>query len=193
MAARWAKRHPLLFSVGFSALKTGAADAVAQTCLNGSAGHDAQRRFDWRRNAAFWMFGAWFLGWAQYLVLVCGMRVAFPGLKRHMTVPLGQRLRDAAFHRTVLRQSLFELGLWVPFAYLPAYYWTKMTVQGASADRIVSTLRSNWVTDLYAFYTAWVPFTLANYYATPLWLRVPAIGAHSMLWTVYLSATRGEL
>lgn len=180
-----AEARPLLLSVGFTAAKTGAADAIAQTCLEGGP-------FDARRNAAFWVFGAWFLGGAQYLALVRGMRAALPDLDRCMELPLRQRLRDGGFHRLVLTQSLLEMGAWVPAAYFPMYYWTKMTIEGSSSlDRVAATLRANLVSDLRAFYLAWIPFTLANYVVTPLWLRVPAIGAYSMLWTVYLSVTRG--
>lgn len=191
--ARFARTRPLLFSVGTASLKTGTADAVAQVGWVDGDGVSptSSSGFDWQRNAAFWVFGAWFLGGAQYVVLVDGMRAAAPRLGRYMALSPRRRLRLGAFRRSAALQCAFELGLWVPFAYYPMYYWTKMGIQGAPADRILAELRANWGADLRAFYAAWAPFTLANYCLTPLWLRVPAIGAYSMLWTVYLSVVRG--
>lgn len=189
-AMRLARRNPLALSVGVASCKTGLADAITQTCVEDRSPRGG---FDWRRNAAFWVFGAWFLGGAQYLVLVGGMRAAFPGLGGYMAAPVGRRVREARFHRLVVAQSLFEMGVWVPFVYFPMYYCTRMGIQGSTGGQVLGALRANWCADLRAYYAAWVPFTLANYYLTPLWARVPAIGAYSMLWTVYLSMTRGSL
>lgn len=94
----FAKTRPLVFSIGFTSFKTGLADFVTQTQI------EKRETLDVKRNATFWLFGAWFLGGVQYGVYVKLFSRLFPRAEAFALLPLREKLRDTAGQATVVKQ-----------------------------------------------------------------------------------------
>ena len=50
---------------------------------------------------------------------------------------------------------------------------------------------TRWREDVPAIWSFWVPVQTLNFLVSPLWARVPVTAAASLLWTSYVSFSRG--
>ena len=80
-------RYPFLFGIVLSSTKSGAADIMIQTCIEGTSVH----KIDWRRTKSFAMFGALFCGVWQYFLFVKAPRCPL------LTLILRRRAKNNAF------------------------------------------------------------------------------------------------
>ena len=182
-----ARRYPFPFSVVFTSCKTGLADYLTQTQI------EKKKEVDLRRNAVFWIFGAWFLGGVQYGVYVHIFPRIFPSARRFGALTPAEKLKDTAGQRGVVGQVALDMLCFEPFVYFPAFYASKAIVGGESVATVPTVWREHIRTDLGAFYVAGVPAFVFNFTFCPLWARVPFVGVYSLFWTMYLSWTRGAL
>ena len=180
------KKHPLFFSVSFTSFKTGLADYLVQTYI------EKEDEFDWKRNLAFWVFGAWFLGAAQYGVYVKVFGSMFPHAEKFAAKPFRDKLKDFNGQRDVLKQVSLDMLIWEPFFYFPFFYQTKIQIQGGTANDAFNAYQRNFTTDMPALWKAGVPSYLINFAFMPFHYRVPFVGVYSLLWTSYISYRRGK-
>lgn len=100
------KTYPFSFSIGFTAVKTGASDALTQFKFEG------REELDVKRNLAFWIFGAWFLGGVQYWFYVKILGRWFTRAEAFAMLPLNKKLTDWAGQRQVVGQVAVDMLLW---------------------------------------------------------------------------------
>lgn len=100
------RTYPFWFSFGFTAVKTGAADAVTQLKIEG------RKELDVPRNLAFWVFGAWFLGGVQYWFYVNVLGKWFSRAATFALLPLRHKFQDTAGQRQVVGQVAVDMLLW---------------------------------------------------------------------------------
>ncbi|KAJ1452954.1 hypothetical protein M885DRAFT_444356 [Pelagophyceae sp. CCMP2097] len=181
-----ARTHPWKFSIIFTSAKTGLADYLTQTQL------EKCETFDYRRNAVFWVFGAWFLGGFQYAAYVHGFTRMFPAAARFTILPPREKLKDYAGQRAVVGQVTFDMLIFEPFIYFPCFYQTKGWLNGQTPLEAHGSWRKNVVEDVVAFWSVGIPAFTFNFAFCPLWMRVPFVGVYSLFWTTYLSYKRGK-
>lgn len=179
------RTYPLTFSVGFTSVKTGAADYITQIYIE-------RGEFDARRNLAFWVFGGWFLGGVQYWFYVVFMGRVFPRAESFALLTPRQKLRDWRGQWSVVQQLALDMLFWEPFAYFPMFYQTKIRIQGGTGSDAMNAYRRNIRSDLINFYTVGIPSFLFNFSVCPMWMRVPFVGLYSFFWTTFLSFKRGK-
>ena len=179
-------RHPFAFSVGFTSAKTGFADYLAQTRI------EKRDKVDLKRNAAFWVFGAWFLGGAQYACFVKLFTRLFPRAEAFAMKPLREKLRDKAGQRALGGQLLLDQLIWEPCVYFPMFWLTKLKIQGGTVSDAYDAWRRNIGTDVVHLWMTCGPVMFINFTFCPLWLRVPFVSIYSFAWTIYLSFARGD-
>ena len=148
---------------------------------------------DKRRNAAFVVFGAWFLGAAQYGVYVKLFSRWFPKAENFAAKSLREKWADKAGQKTVLKQLALDQLVWHPFFYLPCFYQTKVQIQGKSAVEAFDVYRRNFKTDIPQLWMAASPVYLFTFTFCPMWARVPFVGFYSLMWTMWISFRRGSL
>lgn len=182
----FAKTRPLVFSIGFTSFKTGLADFVTQTQI------EKRETLDVKRNATFWLFGAWFLGGVQYGVYVKLFSRLFPRAEAFALLPLREKLRDTAGQATVVKQVALDMLVWEPFFYFPTFYQTKFWVQGRDPLDAWRTYCRNISSDIVDMWRFGVPAFFFNFTFCPMWARVPFVGLYSLFWTMYLSFQRGS-
>lgn len=180
------KRHPFVFSIILTGVKTGAADYLVQTRI------EKKDAFDYRRNAAFWLFGAWFLGGTQYMAQVKLLQHWFPAAGPFLARSFREKLRDRAGQRAVMWQCVCNLVVWDPFVYFPLFWLTKIKVQGGSARDAFEAYKRNIKSDMIMLYKIGGPFTVFNFTMSPYWLRVPMTAAYSFFFTALVSVRRGN-
>ena len=101
---RLPQQQPLAFGIAVSALKTSAADALAQLRL------EQRQRMDWRRNGLFFAWGALYLGGVQYFIYVhLFARVLFPSAAVFIAKPLSGTLCHCV---PLLTAICRQLGVW---------------------------------------------------------------------------------
>ena len=75
--------------------------------------------------------------------------------------------------------------------YFPSFYAVQSLYQGGRAIDGLAKFRERWREDVPAIWSFWVPVQTVNFLASPLWARVPVTAAASLLWTSYVSFSRG--
>jgi glycine cleavage system regulatory protein len=179
------KRHPVIFGVGFSCVKTSFADYLVQKHI------ERRKEIDLRRNLAFGLFGFFYLGGIQYAIYVPGFRRLFPLAERFALLKFRDKLRDMKGMLSMATQVVLDQCLHHPFLYFPVFYMLKTTVQGGTPWDGLTRYSSNVKEDLLALWKVWVPATILNFTFSPMWLRIPFVATTSLLWTCILSAMRG--
>ena len=181
----------LAFGLGFSCLKTSAADLLVQKHI------ERREEIDWKRNGAFGLFGLVYLGGIQYAIYVPLFSRLFPSAASFTAKTLRQKLRDRIGMLNVIKQTALDQLVHHPFLYFPCFYWTKvMVMEGLgpteSATKAMTMYSENYSEDLAALWKIWVPATLINFGFSPMWFRIPFVACTSMIWTCILSAMRGS-
>ena len=75
--------------------------------------------------------------------------------------------------------------------YFPSFYAVQSLYQGGRAIDGLAKFQERWREDVPAIWSFWVPVQTVNFLASPLWARVPVTAAASLLWTSYVSFSRG--
>lgn len=179
-----ARAHP--FAVGASAatLKAATADVVIQTCVEGRS------EIDVKRVAVFTTFCFGFTGCWQYVLYNRIMPRIFP-VDAFLALPVRERLRSGAGLRAVGGQVAIENLLNNALLYFPSFYAVQSVYQGGRAADGLTKFRQQWREDVTDIMSFWVPVQSMNFLFSPLWARVPVTAAASLLWTSYVSFSRG--
>ena len=181
----FARAHP--FAVGASAatVKAATADCMIQTCV------EKRDEIDVKRVAVFTTFCFGFTGCWQYYLYNRVMPRLFPNVDAFLALPVRERVRSAAGLRAVGGQVLIENVLNNAVLYFPSFYAVQSLYQGGRAIDGLTKFQERWREDVPAIWSFWVPVQTVNFLASPLWARVPVTAAASLLWTSYVSFSRG--
>ena len=76
-------------------------------------------------------------------------------------------------------------------SYFPSFYAVQSLYQGGHAIDGLAKFQKQWREDVPAIWSFWVPVQTLNFLVSPLWARVPVTAAASLLWTSYVSFSRG--
>ena len=191
------RRFPISFGVSVSAAKTVAADAFAQTRLEGRSLHE----LDLRRTGIFFVWGSCYLGGVQYFIYnILFPRFLFPSVGSFIAKPLAQRLADRNGMLTVAKQVWLDQVVHHPLVLFPAFYCVKETIEsggtlqpGSAVVRdALQKYRANFVDDLKVCWGVWIPSFFFNFTICPLWMRVPFVAVVSFGFTSYFSFMRGS-
>eukprot|EP00658_Telonema_sp_P-2_P036684 TRINITY_DN26484_c0_g1_i1.p2 TRINITY_DN26484_c0_g1~~TRINITY_DN26484_c0_g1_i1.p2 ORF type:complete len:155 (+),score=21.63 TRINITY_DN26484_c0_g1_i1:216-680(+) len=152
-------------------------DAMVQVCEL-QAGVTTELNLN--RSATFTMFGVLYLGvcqWAIYGNL-------FPFICRPLQSAVSKSLVQVVMDQLVV----------FPFVYFPLFYTLQAWNQPAMhlADGL-HKWRVNLWSDCTTAWCVWSPVQLANFSIVPVPWRAPFISGTGMLWTIYLSHTKGLL
>ena len=197
------RRRPFAFGVTVSAVKTAAADYIAQTVI------ERREQLDRRRSLLFFLWGAGYLGGVQYFVYVhLFTRLLFPSAAAFAAKPLRAKLADPAGIRTMLSQVGLDQFVHHPFVLFPCFYTVKEFVQSGggggggggggppSPERIVASAmrkyQQNLREDCLVCWKIWVPTFVVNFSFCPIWARVPFVAVVSFGFMTYWSLLRGE-
>ncbi len=185
--AAFARAHP--FAVGASAatLKAATADCMIQTCVEGRR----RDEIDVKRVAVFTTFCFGFTGCWQYFLYNRVMPRLFTGVDEFLALSVRERLRSPAGLRAVAGQVGIENVLNNALLYFPSFYAVQSLYQGGRAIDGLAKFQERWREDVPAIWSFWVPVQTVNFLASPLWARVPVTAAASLLWTSYVSFSRG--
>jgi len=115
----------------------------------------------------------------------------FPNVDAFLALPVRERLQSAAGLRAVGGQVAIENVLNNAVLYFPSFYAVQSLYQGGRAIDGLAKFRERWREDVPAIWSFWVPVQTVNFLASPLWARVPVTAAASLLWTSYVSFSRG--
>jgi len=199
--------RPFLFGAVFSAVKTSFADQLVQRVVERKA------EIDWKRNAAFALFGGVYLGGVQYAIYVPFFTRIFPKAESFAAKPFKRKLKDSAGLLQLAAQVVLGQFVFDPLLYFPCFYCTKELVAASCAtdetksnspgsenstvlSNVVSSglsaYRANWKEDLVAMWQVWVPATVVNFACMPMHARIPFMASLSLLWTCKLSIMRGD-
>jgi hypothetical protein len=184
------KRHPFIFGVGVTTIKTGGVDFCIQKYV------EKTENIDWTRVTVFSVFGMSFSGAWQHFLFVKAMPSLFPNAVKFIEKPLREKLRDRKGLKEVFFQNFIENGINNPLLYFPIFYniqeFLNNGFEHGSVKRALSRYGNNFKEDMFAMWSVWVPAQLINFGFSPLWLRVPFVAFVSALWTAYVSISRGK-
>ncbi|CAE7711200.1 SYM1 [Symbiodinium sp. CCMP2456] len=184
--ARIGRKHPFLFGVAVSALKTSTSDLMAQKFV------ERREEVDWRRNFIFFTWGLMYLGGVQYFIYVhLFARRWFPMAEAFAAQPWRAKLADRAGQRNVLAQVFFDQFVHHPFLLYPAFYQVKELIEGGTPLQGWQKYRRNQMEDMKLTWSVWIPVFLLNFSFSPIWLRVPVVAVVSFGFTAALSCLRG--
>lgn len=153
-------KYPLAFGVIFSGCKTSFSDLLVQKVV------ERRETVDWRRNAAFAMFGFFYLGGVQYTLYVPVFSRLFPNAAAFARKPLAQKFQDSKGIFAMLAQTFIDQCIHHPLLYFPVFYCTKeLVVSNGQPDfrRCLEEYRNNMSEDLQALWKIWVPATMVNF------------------------------
>ena len=108
-----------------------------------------------------------------------------------LALPVRERLRSPAGLRAVGGQVAIENVLNNALLYFPSFYAVQSLYQGGRAIDGLAKFRERWREDVPAIWSFWVPVQTLNFLVSPRWARVPVTAAASLLWTSYVSFSRG--
>mmetsp|Transcript_53189 Transcript_53189/g.122217 ORF Transcript_53189/g.122217 Transcript_53189/m.122217 type:complete len:187 (-) Transcript_53189:179-739(-) len=165
-----ARRYPLAVACASTTLKTTSADVIVQTFI------ERREKLDYKRTAAFTIFGCGWMGAGQYFVYCKLLEALLPA--RTVSAALGKMSLDQFIH--------------VPFVFMPIFYLTDACVQGEGIsyarqkyeNEIVETMTANW--------QLWLPAQFIGFRFVPPHVRVPYVACVSFVWTMILSMLQGK-
>ena len=146
---------------------------------------------DVKRVAVFTTFCFGFTGCWQYYLYNRVMPRLFPNVDAFLALSVRDRLKSAAGLRAVGGQVAIENVLNNAVLYFPSFYAVQSLYQGGRAIDGLAKFQERWREDVPAIWSFWVPVQTANFLFSPLWARVPVTAAASLLWTSYVSFSRG--
>jgi len=170
------KARPILSGIMITGCKTCGADILVQKAW------EKKENIDWRRNAVFTIFGLGYLGGFQYILY----NMWFPRWF------IGNSFRAVA--GKVAFDQTINTGVW----YYPLFYIVQDAVmQGRMNTQSLydgaARYSRNVVTDMTNCWKLWIPAQFINFWLVPTHIRVPYVAGISFVWTLVLSALRGDM
>ena len=189
-------QNPLASSVMFGTSSKWAIDLFVQRSEHETRQPDVRRQgepggawvYDVRRGSSFAAFGFVYLGVVQQQIY---FRV-FPWLLSRVAL-------EAPKVRALTQVAIDQLVVF-PFVYYPIFYGFQgaLNSEAAAAGRPLDGLwaglqrcSANCVADNTAAWCVWAPVQLLNFALIPRHWRAPFVSGTGLLWTAYLSKTRG--
>lgn len=93
-----AKSYPFTFGLIYSGVKTCGCDLLVQKVV------EKREEIDWRRNAAFTLFGFVYLGGVQYALYVPLFGRLFPNAASFAAKPIVEKIRDGPGIKSLFSQ-----------------------------------------------------------------------------------------
>jgi len=158
---------------------------------------EGKEDINWKRTSTFAAFGFGYMGIAQYGLYVKLMAGRwFPQAASFAAKPLRAKLADGKGLRDLFSQVLIDQVLHVPFVFFPCYYATKVGIMGdGELSAVIPTAwkkwKTNFVEDVKASWTIWIPCNIINFGFMPMHCRIPFMAFCSMGFCVVLSSMRG--
>mmetsp|Transcript_2790 Transcript_2790/g.6484 ORF Transcript_2790/g.6484 Transcript_2790/m.6484 type:complete len:462 (+) Transcript_2790:37-1422(+) len=188
----FAARYPIAFGLGLTTVKTQSADLLAQFQF------EKRETVDWKRFQVFTIFGFFYLGGCQYFLYNKIMPWCFPRAVAFTKLPLAEKMKDMKGLLQLVGQVFLDLGIHIPFVYMPTYYCIKATVLGDPKESVAESLqkgldkyKKNFFDDWPAALKIWIPADLINFGLMPMHMRLPFMCIVSFGWTCLLSVMRG--
>ena len=179
------RRRPIITGTSIAVFKSIFADYLTQRMLE----HRSFDEIDWKRNLCFGVFGFGYTG------LICY------GIYAKLYPYLFQNIFKNVFNTNIkqtIGQILIDQFIHSPLIYMPVFYCLKGFIYNGSMSKalINSSLNEYFCTnikkDILALWMVWIPANMLTFTIIPLHLRVPYLTLVSFVWTVVLSALRGE-
>ena len=183
------QRHPFVFGVGITAIKTAGMDLIVQFVQK--KGTDEE--IDKKRVLTFGLFGLAFNGAWQYALYVKLMPMFLPNAFAFAAKPIKEKMKDIPGIKAVILQNFIENGINNQILYFPCFYAVQAYVEGVENcfQHGIAKYKKNWKEDLIAIWSVWVPAQAINFAFSPPWFRVPFVAVVSCLWTGIVSFMRG--
>ena len=188
----FAARFPLPFAVGYSGLKTLAADAMVQKLV------EKKTEINRNRLAVFFCFGSIQIGLVQYTLYVSIFGRLFPGSASFAAAPLAAKMRDAQGLRTLVKQVCLDQLVYHPVCYFPVFYTCQEIVLHGFDHTVVEHVQNalskyvpNALDDVKALWKIFIPTSIMQFTFMPMHLRVPFVATVGFVWCAILSSMRG--
>eukprot|EP01084_Bolivina_argentea_P279039 476981_1 len=170
-------KYPKQTSVGFTCVKTIAADLVVQTFVDGSSLNE----IDYTRTAVFGSFGFLYLGMFQYWLYNIMYFKWFPG----------------ATLRSTIKKVTLDQFIKHPVVYWPTFYFLQTLLNERKMDKtifksVVNRYKNNIWSDMKALWKVWIPASSIAFGIMPLHLRLPFMASVSFFWCCILSFMHGK-
>ena len=168
-------RNPIKTSVGFTCLKTIAADLFTQKVIEG------KKEIDWRRNAVFGTFGFLYMGCFQYWLFNIMFFKWFPGTTLIQTI----------------KKVCADQFIKGPIFYFPVFYFVRTLIQEFNVnEKTITSIKTTYKRevwgDLKRFWSIWIPAQCITFGIMPTHLRLPFIATLSFFWCCILSYIHGD-
>ncbi len=181
----WPQRRPFGAALLVGTAKAAACDLLVQKAV------ERRETVDRRRLLVFSAFGCTFCGCWQYWLFTKFMPRVCSGAEAFAAKPIAAKLRDAHGCRMLATQVFIENGVNNVVFYFPCFYTTQSLLEGGTLADGLARFRANVREDLPAIWSVWVPAQIVNFGVSPMYLRVPFTACVSLLWTSYVSFSRG--
>lgn len=187
------QRKPREFNVMLATFKTFLADSIVQFLEKPSRG--TSWSFDFRRSAAFVVFGCLYIGLAQWFLYVTVLTSIFPDALVFANSDWATKLTDTEGQLDMLGQVLVDNFVFNIFIYFPAFYLIKGFLQGdgsvmARAKDAMYKYSLNFRQDNTRSLCVWIPVDFFVF-ACPMYMRMPLEHGVSFGWVMLMSFTRG--
>jgi len=159
------RRRPLTIKAAIGGLAAFGGEVTAQK-LSGN------EEINWRRTAAFTMFGVWWTGpFSHFYLRALDHKFPLSGGFKKAVVP------------KLLWQSLFIN----PFVYIPAYFFTICTSSGMDADGMKHYMSSNYTETLTTCSVFWLPITGVVFRFIPEHMQSVSMAGIGLFWNTILA------
>lgn len=189
------ERRPRAFNVMVATAKTWLADLVVQFGEMRRSRSRSQRHLDFKRSAAFALFGFIYNGLVQWFLYVSVFTQLCPTAIRFANEPISEKMLDRAGQGDLLLQLLLDNLVVTVFLYFPIFYTVKSMVQDSSyslatLQKALGKYRQNFVQDNITACSVWIPLDLVVF-CVPMYMRLPLGHSFSFGWTMIVSYMRG--
>lgn len=181
-------RRPLTFNLMMATCKTWGADMVVQLVET----KRTSGGIDWRRSAAFALFGFFYVGLVQWVLYVTVMTDLCPHAIGFANEPIRLKLHNFPGQIDLLKQVCMDNFFFAVMIYFPVFYVVKEVINGNPSpfSGALKRYKGNFLGDNLASMAFWIPGDCIAF-AAPIFLRLPLDHSVSFIWTMYLSVKRG--
>lgn len=193
MLVKIARKHPVVFGMVISSIKTSLVDLLVQVQIE----ERSFQEINWKRNFLFGSFGLVYLGGVQYFIYVPLFRTLFPRTEMYSKLSFREKIHHPA-RKEILLQVVMDQMIHHPFIYFPCFYATKEIINhpklslSKNIKNGFEKYTANYSEDLTSLWKIWIPATMFNFLLSPLWMRIPVTATFSILWTAIISKMRGD-
>ncbi|CAE8687858.1 unnamed protein product [Polarella glacialis] len=146
--------------------------------------------WDRPRTLCFLAFGI-YQGFAVWFVYIRLFSWLFPRSIVFSNLSWAEKWKDAAGARQLVASILFDLSVYVPLWYFPAFYAFQGCIQiGPDETPWWQRYKSHFVEDQAVNWLFWLPGDILIF-VVPAWLRLPTNAALTLFWSSIVSCLRG--